>query len=344
MVWMIAPPGTGKTWMFTNVLQRVMGPLMVNFGSATEAAIATRMGGDALPCHLDEFEPNRDARERTNGVLSLIRLASGGEAERSRGTSSGRVTSSAPRFSIAIASIDRPVLSSANSSRFAMIHLSRSGVPNWKDVSKAIQTAVDRERSLGMRGRIIAHAPEIRGLAAKHTERLERLGVGARAALLYGALSGGSEFMSGDSSTIVPDIPESDDNFSALTTILQSSVRHPATTKEIAISECLRESSESPELKRLCQQYGLEYDSYDHALWVATGHKQLRTLLRNTDSEAVSMKGQLSGVDGVRLHTDTGRPLRRNMAGIKCSVIQVGPQVLEEVGFMRPESMANEEL
>ena len=57
----------------------------------------------------------------------------------------------------------------------------------------------------------------------------------------------------------------------------------------------------------------------------------------------MSLKGQLSGVDGVKMLSESGRPLRRNMAGIKCSVIQVGAQVLEEVGFMRAIDMVNEE-
>ena len=342
MVWLIAPHGTGKTWLFTHVIQKFMGPLMTNFGSATEAAIATRMGGDSLPCYLDEFEPNRENKDRTNAVLSLIRLASGGDSERSRGSSTGKVTSTAPRFSIAIASIDRPVLSSANSSRFAMCHLDRKGVKDWADVSKAILDSVAPDRSLAMRSRIIAHAPLIRSLQDRHTRVLEKQGCGSRMALLYGALSAGSEFISGDGRTIIPDIPESDDNFVALATIMQSAVRHPSTNKEMVISECLRGSATNQDLKRLCHQHGMEYDHVNHELWLACSHKQLRNLLRYTDSEAVSLRGQLAGVEGVASHNAAGKPLRRSMAGIRCSVINVGGKVLDEIGFLRQSEMDEE--
>lgn len=77
-VYISGPAGSGKSWLYENIISRVLGKVSMRVSSkTTEAGIRHALGPDALPVIFDEAEAEsvRDA-ERMQGIMDLARQAS----------------------------------------------------------------------------------------------------------------------------------------------------------------------------------------------------------------------------------------------------------------------------
>lgn len=77
-IWITGAAGTGKSWVYDNVLKRMLGDTALAVQSATtEAGLRQTLGSDALPVIFDEAEAeDKRAQERIQNVLELMRQAS----------------------------------------------------------------------------------------------------------------------------------------------------------------------------------------------------------------------------------------------------------------------------
>ena len=88
-LWLTAPAGTGKTWLFDNVLLKLMGSAMMPLADATPAGVARFTGNSSLPIGIDEAEPSH---EWVTGLLPTLRVASSGAGARVRADAHGGVS------------------------------------------------------------------------------------------------------------------------------------------------------------------------------------------------------------------------------------------------------------
>ena len=114
MLWLTALPGSGKTFLLEKIVNGVFAQVVTDWANATEAGMALQTADTALPAYLDEFEPEPGKERRMQDILGLIRIATSGGASRIRGNAKGGFVQSRPRFSLLMASVDRPTLSEAN--------------------------------------------------------------------------------------------------------------------------------------------------------------------------------------------------------------------------------------
>jgi putative DNA primase/helicase len=77
-IWITGAAGTGKSWVYDNILKRLLGDTALAVQSATtEAGLRQTLGSDALPVIFDEAEAeDKRAQERIQNVLELMRQAS----------------------------------------------------------------------------------------------------------------------------------------------------------------------------------------------------------------------------------------------------------------------------
>lgn len=79
-LWLTAEAGSGKTWVYTEVIGAMLGPVALRLkGSTTEAAARQSLGNDARPTLFDEAEPGdgmTDEEMRMRRVIALLRQLS----------------------------------------------------------------------------------------------------------------------------------------------------------------------------------------------------------------------------------------------------------------------------
>jgi putative DNA primase/helicase len=77
-VWITGGAGTGKSWIMTNIVERLMSSIAVVVeGETTGAGIRQHLGSDALPIVFDEAEAEDKASlDRIEQILNLMRIAS----------------------------------------------------------------------------------------------------------------------------------------------------------------------------------------------------------------------------------------------------------------------------
>ena len=183
MVWLTALPSTGKTFLLQQVLNPFFGNLVSDWASVTEAGMALQTADTSLPAYIDEFEPEPGKERRMDDILALMRASTSGGASRTRATAKGEFYQSRVRFSLLMASVDRPRLNEANATRITPIRLSTKGVDDWPAVRDGLLATVEPDRAIAIPN---AHHPEHRSdRAARARNRglaLERRGDDARRA------------------------------------------------------------------------------------------------------------------------------------------------------------------
>jgi putative DNA primase/helicase len=77
-IWLTGPAGSGKSWVFTYVLRKLLGETVLDVqGSTTEAGIRQTLGFDAMPVAFDEIDGNdAKAQARIQENIELARSAS----------------------------------------------------------------------------------------------------------------------------------------------------------------------------------------------------------------------------------------------------------------------------
>ena len=169
-VWLNGPSGTGKTWIISNIVARLLSKtaLFVN-ANTTEPGIRQQLGSDALPVVFDEAESeDREDQQRMKKILILARQASReSEGKIVKGTAGGFSQSFHVRSAFLFSSIGVSAVQRADMSRITPLELMRRTDPTDYNVAwdamvatwKA--TAANNDWCAALRARSLALAPTI---------------------------------------------------------------------------------------------------------------------------------------------------------------------------------------
>ena len=148
-LWLLADRDTGKTFLLEKILGAMLGETVTSLADTSEAGLAAMVGADSLPVYIDEFE-STDTREHTwSSLLKLLRISTGGQGFRARGTVTGDYTVSHPRFTLLVASTRQPDLKPTDQSRIITVALSRRGVSDWATLRADIAKVTTYEADAG---------------------------------------------------------------------------------------------------------------------------------------------------------------------------------------------------
>ena len=346
MVWLLAPPSTGKTYLLERVLTPVLYGLVLPMAETTDAGLMTAMASDSLPCYLDEFEPSKGDEQKWTKILDLIRVATGGGGSRLRGTAGNTlVVMHQPRFSILVASTMRMVLSTANESRYFTIRLANNPVDNWPKVRRAIEDSTETKKTAAIRTLIIRNAPAIIDKAKELEDALsvEQSKLGTREIMMIAALTAGAGFLSGDYDYVMRRVGTKDDTYTILNQLLSSLIRTPD-GDNLSLAEVLRVGYWSDSgtfhprgfvtpLANLAARYGFKMGG-PSALWVGTNIEAQSALLRHTASANIDIDDYFRRLPGSeRLETSKGAARRIRFADMQRHAYVIGEEALEAAGF-----------
>ena len=127
-VWVIGRKGSGKTYVMSNIVDRVLGENRLFVQSDTsEAGIRQELGGDSLPVMFDEAE-GTDHRSigRLQSVLGLVRQSSSETGGRIvKGSTSGKSVHYSIRSCFAFSSINSSLMQESDNSRVSVLELNQ---------------------------------------------------------------------------------------------------------------------------------------------------------------------------------------------------------------------------
>ena len=324
-LWLIAPPETGKSWIMERVAAPVLGPMAVSVSDSSSAAVARRMGSDAIALLHDEFEPDRSGVE---GVLDIIRIAAGGFGERIRAQGHTAVHSLQPRFTAALSSVKMAQTSQANISRFVFPRLSMTPVEDWPSVSKAIASALaddlpDRIRTAAMRD-----ARSIVGSIDRIQEQLAlTTPMSTRKTMIFAALSGCWQWLTGDSTLVVPpDAEAGEGDMNDAATLVMDILGIRMRQDDGSDASMAAVLGKSPR-DRLAMDYGVFYG--EGGLVIAPGHPSLRKTMGRSRWRGIEMRQTLLQIRGATL---TPSPVSfPGLLRYRCVVIP--QEALERIGI-----------
>lgn len=349
MLWMTAPSETGKTFVLEWIVQRFFGDLVSDLASATEAGMAAIAEDSALPCFLDEFEPMKGNEQRVKGILSLMRIATSGDSARIRGTSTGGVTITRPRFSLLLSSVDRPELEPQDKNRITPIRLAKVGVDDWPAVRKAILAATSRERSEVIHTYIIRNTLRIVRKVQELEDKLTGEGMSSRTAQIRAALTAGVWLLSGAEAEVTYPVRDRTevDLYAPVSALFSALVRFGPQKDEKTLAEVLHHAwfdhegkfigpagnvNSEPSLE-VAQRYGFRFIDAD-TLWMARRHDPIRRLMERTPHANLDIDEYVRRLPGVeRLKRSSGQPVRMRCGGVQRGVLQLPRSMLEAVGF-----------
>ena len=192
-----APAGEGKTWLLKQVLEKLMGTLMISVSDASTAAISKVREHAALPVAIDEAEPSE---EWVIELLKTLRAASSDFGARIRvGPGNHGVVFQRARFCALLAGTVAPALARADDTRLTSVSFG-APVENWAQVKLAITTTMQKADMV--RARIIRHTTEIVKEAERVGNEMQDLGMDSREALTSAALTAGWHFWGLDSADV----------------------------------------------------------------------------------------------------------------------------------------------
>lgn len=167
-IWVTGAAGTGKTWVFKNVVRRLLGETgLAVQGKTTEPGVRALLGHDALPVVFDEAEGEDQAAQiRMQSVLELMRGAStdgGVLAQGSQG--GGRANTYKIRSVFAFASIGVQVKQQADRTRVTMLSIKRRTGDDrkiiWEQLQSMYARIINDEFVSGLQARTISMLPVI---------------------------------------------------------------------------------------------------------------------------------------------------------------------------------------
>ena len=216
-LWLTSPAGTGKTWLFDNVLLKLLGNAMPSLADTTPAGLARFVGASSLPIVIDEAEPTHPW---VVNLLDTLRAASSGAGARLRADAHGGYDIQQSRFSAILSSTISPNLPKADATRIAEIGLSTESVENWPMVQVAIQ--VTMKAANNVRYKIFREAQNIIGNVDELVVDMQSRGMDSREALSSAALTVGWRWWGVDTKEIMsqPETTERTDASDALLEIL----------------------------------------------------------------------------------------------------------------------------
>lgn len=169
-IWLTGAAGTGKSWVFTNIVRKLLGEVVLAVqGEATEAGVRQTLGSDALPVVFDEAEgENQRAQARMQTVLGLMRSASSADGGSiMKGTGNGVAKTYRIRSCFAFASIAVQLVQQSDRSRVTVLGLKKATSDtelreqNWKELQARYTDLITPEFVSGLHARTIRLLPTI---------------------------------------------------------------------------------------------------------------------------------------------------------------------------------------
>jgi len=167
-IWLTGAAGTGKSWVFRNIVRRLMeGVALPVQGETSEAGIRQTLGHDALPIIFDEAEgEDKRAVERMSAVMGLMRSASSDDGGMiTKGSAGGSAISYKIRSCFAFASISVQVSQQSDRTRVTVLGLKKNdsaeGSERWKQLQEQYLKVVTDEYVKRLQARTIALLPVI---------------------------------------------------------------------------------------------------------------------------------------------------------------------------------------
>lgn len=356
MLWLIAPASTGKTFLLNDVLLPLLGNAVTFYEDTTEAGLAQSMAGEALPVMIDEFEAVKQTENVWKAILGTVRKATSGGGRRGRGSPGGSASvMSGQRFSMLCASVTKPVLSDADYSRFVIIKLSLVGVADWQGLKQDIKELTNARNMKILRTWIIQNTPKIAEQAAGIAESLSNR-MDTRSSQIYGALTAGVAFLSGDATPIVYEVSKTDmseKKHYLLDHMLGQRVRDQG--DDVVLTSIMRVAYLSPgaalnekhRAARVCRSYGIsiEYDDDgSNVLLIAPTAPTFKALAKGTEHENIDFKDYLLSLEGAfEPLTASGAPRRILVGGTQRIVVGLGKGALVRLGLEGSEEVQDEE-
>lgn len=177
-IWLTGAAGTGKSWVFKNIVRKLLGQCALSVQSeTTEAGIRQLLGHDALPVVFDEAEgADRRDSDRIQTVLNLMRAASAEDGGiMAKGSAGGTAKTYRIRSCFAFASIAVGVYLQSDRSRVSVLGLNSE--PNreikdrkWKELQLKYREVITEEFCDSLRARTIKLLPVIIANAATFSD------------------------------------------------------------------------------------------------------------------------------------------------------------------------------
>ena len=312
-----AEAGAGKSWLLENVLQKLMGPLLIRIADGTSASVARYTDASSLPVVLEE------ADSWVAEILPLLRIAAGGDGFRLRADSASKgVVAQSPRFPALISSTIVPNMSAADASRISMVRLGRE-VADWPQVEARILQTLGVSRQI--RSALIRGSDKITKIAAQVTRNLQADGgIKSRDALMAGALTSGWWWWGLGDDHVMPHSsrPDTADAPEALLEVLALRVRSEAGV-ETSIAEVLGDQKRESQIADL-----LGVKRSGDELLIAPSHRGLIKALNKTYLKGVDLRLLLNQIDGVEDAVNA-----RWLGSIRRRAIIVSKEVLDRIGI-----------
>jgi putative DNA primase/helicase len=169
-IWLTAPAGAGKSWVFQNIVRRLVGDgVLAAQGDSTEAGLRQTLGHDAIPVVFDEAE-NEDekASGRIQNVLALMRTASADDGGMLyKGSAGGTAKTFKIRSCFAYASIVPQLKAQADRTRVTVLTLQKKDDDDqearerFKELVRVHSELIDDDFVQRLRSRTVIHLPTI---------------------------------------------------------------------------------------------------------------------------------------------------------------------------------------
>ena len=317
-LWLTAPGGAGKTWLFEQVLLKIMQGALATLADATPASVARLTGNSALPIGIDEAEPSHDW---VINLLPTLRVAASGVGERVRADSHGGVIRQSPRYAAILSSTIAPSLAKPDASRITEIGLSSEGVDNWPQVRRSIVSALRHADAI--RYKMIRDAQSIVDAATTLAADMQDMGMDSRESLASSALTAGWRWWGLDDREIMshPGTSERTDAGDALLEILAIRYQAPGVAS-VSVADMLTDIAMT---KPLSDLYGIQRKMDE--IWIAERHQGLRSAMSRTKWAQADLRKLLLQLPGAMT---TQNPVR--YGSLRTRAIIIPAETLAEIG------------
>lgn len=168
-IWITGGAGTGKSWLFKNIVRALLGKTCLAVqGETSEAGIRQTLKHDALPVVFDEAEgEDEKSRTRMDTILSLMRAASADDGGiMAKGTAGGASKTFRIRSCFAFASIGIGVKHQSDRSRVTILGIvdpadKEYKDKRWRELSNIYAKTIDENFIDGLHARTIKLLPVI---------------------------------------------------------------------------------------------------------------------------------------------------------------------------------------
>lgn len=167
-IWLTGAAGTGKSWVFQNLIRRLLGQTALSVqGETSEAGLRQLLKHDALPVVFDEAEgADKKAHDRMQQVMALMRASSAEDGGvMAKGTAGGSAKTFRIRSCFAFASIAVQISQQSDRTRVTVLGLRRYTAPDkkerWEQILRSYNDIITDEFVSRLQARTISLLPVI---------------------------------------------------------------------------------------------------------------------------------------------------------------------------------------